>query len=46
MRLKEYDGKKSNVLTVSQCEELGKKYNLNFFNNKNTNVVYFSKGND
>lgn len=40
-KLKEFDGKESNLLKINECLELSRQHNLKFYQDKNSNVVYF-----
>ena len=42
-KLKEYPGKKSNILTIDECHNLAKKFTLDFIEEEKTNLVRFVK---
>jgi hypothetical protein len=42
-RLKEFDGPKSNILSIFECNELAKEHSLKLNNIDRTNIVTFSK---
>ena len=42
-KLKEYPGKKNNILTIDECLKLSKKFSLNFVEEKSSNIVRFIK---
>ena len=40
-KLKEFDGKETNLLRMNECLELSRRHNLKFYQDKKSNVVYF-----
>ena len=42
-KLKEFPGKKSNILTIDECHKLANKFSLNFIEEEKTNLVRFVK---